>query len=341
MKITGQPSLKSLNTFGLESSAASLVEIESEEDVLALPGFDPAFDLILGGGSNVVFLSDVPGTVYLNRIQGIEVVGESDGRVYLEVGAGEIWHRLVMWSLERGLNGLENLSLIPGSTGAAPIQNIGAYGVELASVLESVTAWDWRFSCWVTLSREDCRLGYRDSIFKSGEAHRYLVTSVRLALSRRFEARTDYRGLYEEIEMTARGRKLTATDVSNAVIRLRRQKLPDPAESGNAGSFFKNPVVEPGNADELRRLHPGIPCWEQQDGRCKISAAWMIDSCGLKGLREGGASVSEKHALVIINHGSASGHDISALAVEIQKAVSESFGIRLEPEPRLIEFSNH
>lgn len=338
MKITEQPSLKSLNTFGLESSADRLIEIESEEDVLALPGFDPAFDLILGGGSNVVFLSDVPGTVYLNRIHGIETIAESDGLVHLEVGAGEIWHRLVMWSLERGLCGLENLSLIPGSTGAAPIQNIGAYGVELASVLESVTAWDWRFSCWVTLSRDDCRLGYRDSIFKSGEAHRYLVTSLQLTLSRRFEPRIDYHGLREEIERTMRGRKLTATGVSNAVIRLRRAKLPDPAKSGNAGSFFKNPVMDADKADELQSRHPGIPCWKQPDGRYKLSAAWMIDSCGLKGLREGGASVSEKHALVLINHGGASGHDISALAVEVQKAVSESFGIRLEPEPRLIEF---
>ena len=338
MKITEQPSLKSLNTFGLESSADRLIEIESEEDVLALPGFDPAFDLILGGGSNVVFLSDVPGTVYLNRIHGIETIAESDGLVHLEVGAGEIWHRLVMWSLERGLCGLENLSLIPGSTGAAPIQNIGAYGVELASVLESVTAWDWRFSCWVTLSRDDCRLGYRDSIFKSGEAHRYLVTSLQLTLSRRFEPRIDYHGLREEIERTMRGRKLTATGVSNAVIRLRRAKLPDPAKSGNAGSFFKNPVMDADKADELQSRHPGIPCWKQPDGRYKLSAAWMIDSCGLRGLREGGASVSEKHALVLINHGGASGHDISALAVEVQKAVSESFGIRLEPEPRLIEF---
>lgn len=339
MKVTEQPSLKSLNTFGLESSAALLVEIESEEDVLALPGFDPAFDLILGGGSNVVFLSDVPGTVYLNRIHGIEMAGESDDLVHIEVGAGEFWHRLVMWSLERGLNGLENLSLIPGSAGAAPIQNIGAYGVELSSVLESVTAWDWRFSCWVTLNREDCRLGYRDSIFRSGEANRYLVTSLRLALSRRFEPRTDYRGLREEIERTASGQKLTATDVSNAVIRLRRAKLPDPDESGNAGSFFKNPVVDADQADELQSRHPGIPCWPQQDGRYKLSAAWMIQSCGLKGRREGGASVSEKHALVLVNHGGASGHDISALAVEIQKAISESFGIRLEPEPRLIEFT--
>lgn len=338
MKVTEHPSLKSLNTFGLDSSALSLVEIESEEDVLALPGFDPAFDLILGGGSNVVFLSDVPGTVYLNRIGGIEVVDESDGLVYIEAGAGENWHQLVMWSLDQGLNGLENLSLIPGSTGAAPIQNIGAYDVELSSVLESVTAWDWRTSCWIILDREQCQLGYRDSIFKSGEPHRYLITSIRLALPRRFEAMIGYAGLREEIDRANIRGELTARDVSNAVIRLRRQKIPDPSETGNAGSFFKNPVVDAAKVDELKQSHPGLPCWRLEDGRGKLSAAWMIQFCGLKGLSEGGAKVSEQHALVLVNLGGASGHDISTLSVKIQKAVNESFGVRLEPEPRLIEF---
>lgn len=335
MKHTARPSLQSLNTFGLDASAYALVEIESEEDVLALPGFDPARDLVLGGGSNVVFLSDVPGTVYLNRIRGLEIIGEDADTVTVEAGAGENWHELVLWSLVQGLNGLENLSLIPGSVGAAPIQNIGAYGVELASVLESVTAWDWLTSTWAVLERNDCKLAYRDSLFKSSGRDRFLITSVRLRLSRRFSPRIDYRGLAEELA----GVELTAGAVSEAVIRLRRRKLPDPAVVGNAGSFFKNPVVDKALAEDLRVRHPGLPAWGLAGDQTKLSAAWMIQSCGLKGLRQGGAGVSEQHALVLVNTGGASGHDVGALTVKVQKSVFESFGVHLEAEPRLVQFT--
>ena len=335
MKFTERPSLKPFNTFGLDSRAGALIEIENEEDLLELPGFDPRRDFVLGGGSNVVFLGDVPGMVYLNRIAGIAVVGEDSQNVRIEAGAGENWHGLVRWTLEQGLCGLENLSLIPGSVGAAPIQNIGAYGVELASVLESVTAWDWRAGRWATLSREDCRLGYRDSRFRSEDAGRYLITSVRLALSRSFEPRIDYPGLAEEL-----GAEPTrARDVSDAVIRLRRRKLPDPASGGNAGSFFKNPVVSGDQAETLRARHAGLPAWPLAGGKVKLSAAWMIEACGLKGRREGGARVSPQHALVLVNEGGASGHDVSALAIEVQKAVHATFGVRLEPEPLLVDFS--
>ena len=334
MKFTERPSLKPFNTFGLDCRAAALIEIESEEDLLGLPGLDPKRDFVLGGGSNVVLLGDVPGTVYLNRIAGIGIIGEDSGSVQVEAGAGENWHGLVSWSLEQGLCGLENLSLIPGSVGAAPIQNIGAYGVELASVLESVTAWDWRAGGWTTLSREDCRLGYRDSRFRTADAGRYLITSVRLSLSRSFEARIDYPGLAEELV----GTRPTARAVSDAVIRLRRRKLPDPAVAGNAGSFFKNPVIARDQAEQLRSRHAELLAWPLENGKVKLSAAWMIEACGLKGRREGGARVSEQHALVLVNEGGASGHDVSALAIEVQKAVYEAFGVRLEPEPLLVEF---
>lgn len=337
MKYVPQASLRNLNTFGLEASAGALVEIDSEEDLLGLPQFDTHRDLVLGGGSNVVLLSDVPGMVYLNRVRGIDVVEDHGDSVLVEAGAGEDWHQLVLWTLDRGLCGLENLSLIPGSVGAAPIQNIGAYGVELSTVLESVTAWDWLSTRWVTLDRDACRLGYRDSLFKSVEPERYLVTSVRLALSRNFEPQVGYAGLEQELgQRIANG--LTARDVANAVIRLRQRKLPDPAEHGNAGSFFKNPVLDAETAAALRSRHDGLPAWPQADGRIKLPAAWMIEYCGLKGRVEGGARVSEQHALVLVNDGKASGHDISALAIEIQKAVFETFGIHLEPEPRLVEF---
>jgi UDP-N-acetylmuramate dehydrogenase len=337
MKYIPQATLKHLNTFGLDASAGALVEIETEEDLLGLPAFDRHRDLVLGGGSNVVLLSDVPGMVYLNRIRGMAVVEESGDTVLVEAAAGEDWHGLVQWTLDRELNGLENLSFIPGSVGAAPIQNIGAYGVELASVLESVSAWDWNSSRWVTMDRDACRLAYRDSLFRSVEPDRYLVTSIRLALSRTFQPQTGYGGLQEELGMQ-RGHSLNARDVSEAVIRLRRRKLPDPHEHGNAGSFFKNPIVEAEFAENLRSRHHGIPTWPQPDGRIKFPAAWMIESCGLKGRVEGGARVSEQHALVLVNDGSASGHDLSTLAIEVQKAVFETFGVRLEPEPRLIEF---
>lgn len=334
MKVSANPSLKNLNTFGLEASAQRLIEIESEEDVLALPGFDPSFDMVLGGGSNVVFLSDVPGTVYLNRISGINPVREDGEKVFLDVGAGESWHGLVQWSLDQGFCGLENLSLIPGSVGAAPIQNIGAYGVELASVLDSVTAWDWKTSCWATLNRKECRLGYRDSIFKSTEPNRFLITSVRLRLSRRFEPQVEYEGLRAEIGAA----DLTPRAVSEAVVRLRERRLPNLSISGNAGSFFKNPVVDAEQAEKLMTEFAYLPAWSQANGSYKLAAAWMIESCGLKGLSEGGAQVSNRHALILLNRGGASGHDISTLTVEIQKAVFEKFGVHLEPEPRLVEF---
>jgi UDP-N-acetylmuramate dehydrogenase len=334
MKVRENPSLRNLNTFGLDASAGLLLEIESEEDLLAAPALDPARDLVLGGGSNVVLVDDVPGTVFLNRIRGIDVVGEDGDTCLVEAGAGENWHGLVEWSLARGLSGLENLSLIPGSAGAAPIQNIGAYGVELASVLETVTAWDWQRGCWTLLSRDDCRLGYRDSRFRSGDAGRFLITSVRLSLSRTFEPRIDYPGLARELGAS----KPTARSVSDAVIRLRRRKLPDPSVTGNAGSFFKNPVVTAEEAEMLRSRHAGLPSWPAADGQVKLSAAWLIEACGLKGRKVGDARVSEQHALVLVNAGGASGRDIKALAVAVQEAVYGSFGVRLEPEPLLVEF---
>lgn len=336
MKVRPNAPLKALNSFGLSAQARLLAEIEHEEDVLALPAFDPAFDFMMGGGSNVIFISDVPGTLFLNRITGKSVVDDDGDTVRLEVGAGENWHELVKWTLGRGYYGLENLALIPGTVGAAPIQNIGAYGVELSSFLESVTAWDWYTASWVSFDREACLLGYRDSLFRSAEPDRYLITSVQFRLKRHFEPHVVYAGLREEL-MDAAPRP-GAHDVFDAVVRLRRRKLPDPAVTANAGSFFKNPVVNRAQGRELRERHPGLPHWPVADGRTKLSAAWMIESCGLKGLREGGAGVSEQHALVMVNHGGASGHDVSALAVEIQKAVYEAFGVRLEPEPRLVEF---
>ena len=280
MKVRENPSLHALNTFGLDATAGLLVEIESEEDLLDLPALDPERDLLLGGGSNVVLVDNVPGTVFLNRVRGIAVIEDDGDACLVEVGAGENWHGLVDWSLDHGLNGLENLALIPGCAGAAPIQNIGAYGVELESVLESVTCWDWREAGWHMFSRADCRFSYRDSRFKQ-EPDRYLVASVRLRLRRSFEPVLSYAGLAEELERSGTTRP-TARDVADAVVRLRRQKLPDPAVEGNAGSFFKNPTVDAATADALLGRCPELPVWSQPDGRCKLSAGWLIEACGLK-----------------------------------------------------------
>ena len=197
MKVVERPSLKGMNSFGVDASAGLLIEIESEEDVLSLPAFNPTRDLVLGGGSNVVFASDVPGIVFHNHILGRTIIEDSAEHAVLEIGAGENWHQLVRWSLDRGLSGLENLSLIPGQAGAAPIQNIGAYGVELSSVLRGVTAWDWQRSAWVCFECVECQLGYRDSLFKSAAADRYLVTSLQLRLNRVFRPQLDYAGLCE------------------------------------------------------------------------------------------------------------------------------------------------
>jgi UDP-N-acetylmuramate dehydrogenase len=337
MRVVENPSLKGLNSFGVAASAALLLAIENEEDVLALPAFDATRDLVLGGGSNLVLATNVPGTVYHNCIRGVDVVEEGADHCLLEVGAGENWHQLVRWTLGKGYFGLENLSLIPGRAGAAPIQNIGAYGVELASVLDRVSAWDWQRSAWTSFSREECRLAYRDSLFKSGAPDRYLITSIRLRLDRVFEARLDYAGLSEELA-AAGVEQPDALAVSDAVIRIRRRKLPDPAAAGNAGSFFKNPIVDAAVAETLLTRHCGLPAWPAGAGRVKLSAAWMVESCGLKGLREGDAAVSDRHALVLVNRGAASGADIVRLSRKVQAVVVDAFGVTLEAEPRLVEF---
>ncbi len=262
---------------------------------------------------------------------------EHDDQVLIEVGAGENWHQLVLWSLARGLSGLENLSLIPGLAGAAPVQNIGAYGVELSSLLESVTAWDWRKAGWTVFTPDDCQFGYRDSIFKSKEPGRFLITSLRLRLNYAFTPQIRYGGL-KDLLRSLEILHPSARQVSDAVIQTRQQKLPDPAILGNAGSFFKNPIVTKNQAESLQQRFPGLPNWPATADQVKLSAAWMIEHCGMKGYREGAAGVSSVHSLVLVNHGSASGRDIAKLARKIQARVFEEFGTTLEQEPVTVAF---
>jgi UDP-N-acetylmuramate dehydrogenase len=338
MKRIPNASLKPFNSFSVEARAGQLLVLETEDDLRALVtehAFDPDRDLILGSGSNILFAGDIEGTVILNRITGKRVIEDSSGDALLEACGGENWHQLVLWSLDQGLSGIENLSLIPGLAGAAPMQNIGAYGVELADVLDSVQALNLKSGEFHEFKNRDCHFAYRNSRFKSNDARQYLITGIRLRLQRKFIPKLSYQGLGEEL--TSMGIKMpTARQVSEAVIRIRQRKLPDPMVNGNAGSFFKNPVVSRFTADLLKKEYGELPVYPAGD-EVKLSAAWMIEHCGWKGRSLGQAAVSKQHALVLINKGNASGHEILALADAIREAVQDRFGIELQPEPLIIQ----
>jgi len=339
MKQTANASLKHLNSFSVEARAGQLLVLESEHDLhtfIHRHGFDSQRDLVLGGGSNILFAADIEGNVLLNRVAGRKIVTDSDSEVIVEACGGENWHQLVLWSLEQGLCGIENLSLIPGLAGAAPIQNIGAYGVELSEVLDSLQAFDLKTGEFREFDRENCQFAYRDSRFKSVDAGRFLITRIRLSLQRRFTPLLSYAGLGEELQ--AMGiKRATARQVSDAVIRIRQRKLPAPEVSPNAGSFFKNPVVESGFAQLLKKDFSDLPVYVAGNGKVKLSAAWMIDHCGWKGHRNGDAGVSEQHALVLVNHGNASGRQLLELADVIAESVKNRFCVELKPEPRIIQ----
>ncbi|MDE2196737.1 MAG: UDP-N-acetylmuramate dehydrogenase [Gammaproteobacteria bacterium] len=324
------------NTFRVPARAAWLAEIHDAAvipEVLTLPQVKNLPLLVLGEGSNVLFTRDFDGLVLVMANRGIETLADDGETMLVRAAAGEDWHGLVRWSLAQGLCGLENLSLIPGTAGAAPIQNIGAYGVELSTTLESVAAFDRQAGAQVQLTRTQCDFSYRQSIFKQ-QPDRWIITGVDLHLHRNARLKLDYAGVREELAVMHVANP-TALDVSEAVCRLRRRKLPDPAVIGNAGSFFKNPVVSTDQAARLQSAHAGLPIFNAPDGK-KLSAAWLIESCGWKGFREGDAGVSDKHALVLVNHGHATGAQIWALAQRIRDSVQERFDIRLEPEPRIL-----
>ncbi len=324
------------NTLRVAAKAQLLAEIRDASklpELLAFPAVRQGPLLVLGEGSNVLFAGDFGGTVLAMATQGVQV--EDDGRIVrLAVAAGERWDDFVRWTLGQGIAGLENLILIPGTVGAAPIQNIGAYGTEVAEFIDSVEAWDTREQRVVTLDRDACAFGYRDSLFKRGPG-RYVVTAVRFALPRTRELRLDYAGIREELARMGVD-KPAPFHVAEAIIHLRTRKLPDPAVIGNAGSFFKNPIVDAATGEALKREHPGLVAWPTADGRCKLSAAWLIEAAGLKGYREGDAGISSRHALVLVNHGQATGRELWALACQVIASVEATFGVKLEPEPLVI-----
>ncbi|KRG70894.1 UDP-N-acetylmuramate dehydrogenase [Pseudoxanthomonas dokdonensis] len=326
------------NTLGVAAVAPWLIELDDAAAlprVLSLPQAVMAPLLVLGGGSNLLFAGNPAGAVLQFSSGQRQILDERDGKVRIHVDAGVGWHELVMWSLQQGLCGLENLALIPGTVGAAPIQNIGAYGREVGDYIHQVDAWDRQQQRWVQLDRAACGFAYRDSVFKR-EVDRFIVTSVQFLLPRQAPLQLDYAGIGEELQ--AMGiQQPNASDVAQAVIRIRQRKLPDPALIGNAGSFFKNPIIDVQQADALLARHPSLPVFAGPDaGSRKISAAWMIDACGWKGFREGDGGVADSHALVLVNHGHASGPQMLSIGRRIATSVEEAFGVEIEPEPRII-----
>ncbi len=338
--------LQALNTFGIVAKALSLVRITSQEDVQTLLDHAEVRELpkfVLGGGSNIVLTGDVKPVVLKVEIKGRRLVGESSKGYVVEAGAGENWHDFVCWTLQQGLVGLENLALIPGTVGAAPVQNIGAYGVELQDRFDSLDAVDLQSGRSFSLNAAQCAFGYRDSVFKHtaasgtglGLAGRALITRVRFLLPKPWKPVLGYADL--ERKMSEEGvQRPTATQLFQWVCEIRRAKLPDPALIGNAGSFFKNPTVTAEQCADIIARDPKVVYYPMLDGSIKLAAGWLIDACGWRGKTVGHAGVYEKQALVLINRGDASGGEVMTLARAIQTSVYERFGIRLEPEPVVV-----
>jgi UDP-N-acetylmuramate dehydrogenase len=328
--------LAALNTLRVAATARWLATLR---DPAALPALleSPAARgpvLVLGEGSNVLFAADFPGLVLHPSFADVRVIDDDGNAATVRAAAGAGWDGLVDWTLARGFGGLANLALIPGLVGAAPIQNIGAYGTEVAESIECVEAWDRHAGCAVRLPRDECAFGYRDSLFKR-DSERWIVTAVEFRLSRAAPLRLDYSGVREELAAMGIGAP-AAPQVAEAVRRLRRRKLPDPAVIGNAGSFFKNPVVDAAVAGRLLEAYPDAPVFPAGAAHRKLSAAWLIERCGWRGYREGDAGIAAQHALVLVNHGRASGAQLLALARRVAHSVEQRFGVRLEPEPRIV-----
>jgi UDP-N-acetylmuramate dehydrogenase len=330
-------SLKTFNTFGVESQAQWFVEAHTADEVWScLEGFRNQPVMVLGGGSNLLLTQNVSGAVLKISLKGISIVEQSQEHAILEVQAGEIWHEVVEFCLKHNLGGIENLALIPGQMGTAPIQNIGAYGVELKDVFESCVALNRDTGERQLFSLEDCKFGYRESVFKNEFKNQYIILSVRLRLSKgNHQLKLDYGSIKEVLQQKG------ITDpnirqVAQAVVDIRQSKLPDPKDLGNSGSFFKNPLVSRDHAKQLQVDYSDMPSYPAENDRVKIPAGWLIERVGLKGYRQGDAGVHKNQALVLVNYGEATGSEIWALAQHIQQAVFTEFGINLTPEVNII-----
>ena len=326
--------LQSLNTFGLPARARYFHALHEPQNLPALCAFAEQHGLpllILGGGSNLVLTKDYPGLVIHVNLHGRQVLADSAPHHLVEVAAGENWHDTVDWLTHHGYPGLENLALIPGTVGAAPIQNIGAYGLEVAERLHSVRFFDCTTQTEATLLAADCDFGYRDSIFKQSLRGRAIILSVTFALPLVWQGISNYRDIADNLTGP-----ITPNNIFNTVVRIRQQKLPDPKVLGNAGSFFKNPIVTGAAAASLLAAHPHCPHYPQADGTTKLAAGWLIEQAGWKGKQRGAVGVHERQALVLVNLGKGTGADILALAAQIQEDVFKKFGVRLEAEPIVV-----
>ncbi|MGE8113042.1 UDP-N-acetylmuramate dehydrogenase [Pseudomonas sp. NPDC086566] len=331
-----QVSLKPFNTFGIDVKARYFTQAHSDEDVREALAQARQRELavhVIGGGSNLLLTRDIDAVVLHMASRGRRVMSDDGDRVVVEAQAGEPWHPFVQWSLAQGYCGLENLSLIPGTVGAAPMQNVGAYGVEIKDVFAGLTALDRETGELRDFSLEDCAFGYRDSVFKRNPG-RWLILRVRFALSHELQAHLDYGPVRQRLAEQG-VEQPTAQAISDAICSIRREKLPDPAELGNAGSFFKNPVVSAEQVERIRAQYPGVVAYPQADGQVKLAAGWLIEQAGWKGYREGDAGVHRLQSLVLVNYGQASGAQVHALAQRIQADILERFGVALEMEPNL------
>ena len=331
-------SLRNLNTFGLESQAQSFEEVKSVEElteILKNPDLKNTPKFILGGGSNILLTRDVDALVIKISIGGIEKVKEDDEHIWLHAGAGEKWHDFVMYCVEHGYAGIENLSLIPGTIGAAPMQNIGAYGVEIKDVVETVEAIFYDSAETRVFSKEECNFGYRESVFKHELKGKCIITGVTFRLNKKPVYHVEYGDIQKTLQ-EAGIESLSIKAVSDAVIKIRKSKLPDPAEIGNAGSFFKNPEIEKEDFLTLKNDFPSIVGYDLDNGKIKLAAGWLIEQSGFKGKRFGDAGVHARQALVLVNYGNATGQEILDLSKKIQQTVFENFGINIEAEVNII-----
>jgi len=336
MAWTENVSLRKYNTFGIEAGARHFSIFSSAEELASLLNQSPRPLIILGGGSNILLTGDIDGWVLINGIGGIDLVHEDDRYFYVQAGAGESWHGFVEHCLDRDWAGVENLSLIPGSVGAAPMQNIGAYGVELKEVFHELEAWDLQDGKVRMFTLNDCRFGYRDSVFKSEYKGRFIILSVTFRLHRDPVFHTGYGAIREELtRMNIRDLSIRA--ISEAVVRIRTAKLPDPAVIGNAGSFFKNPTIPNEQFAALKARFADIVGYPGPTGGVsKLSAGWMIEQCGWKGYRRGDAGCHDRQALVLVNYGHATGREIYDLSEDILRSVQQQFGVTLEREVNII-----
>ena len=325
--------LKPYNTFGLDAQAKLMARVHSIptlQEVLSDAKLKSEERFILGGGSNILLTRNVDGLVIKNEIDGIDVIDETSSHFLVRSGAGVVWHELVMHCIQNGFAGIENLSLIPGNVGAAPMQNIGAYGVELKDVFHSLEAVEMATGNVETFSASDCQFGYRESVFKRKLKGQFIISSVTLKLNKEPNLNTSYGAIEQELERLSISAP-SIKDVSQAVINIRQSKLPDPKELGNSGSFFKNPVVPTSKYEELKSVHPNIPGYPAGENT-KLAAGWLIEQCGWKGKVVGNTGSHAKQALVLVNYGNATGVEIFELSEQILQSVYDTFGVQLERE---------